>query len=114
MDFNRLLFFWPISSGTKRLKLFLSKILNSFNVRFNVTNIVFMQEYIHTNLKVIKKHLKKRSINLSKINSLSIMEEFKEWNEDPSFDKELIWTLPDLTRIERYKNFCRAIKKEIR
>ena len=70
-----------------------------------------MREYIYTNLKVIKTHLKKRSKKLSKLNSCSINEEFKEWN-DPLFNKELIWTLPDLTRIERYKNFCRSIKKE--
>ena len=72
-----------------------------------------MREYINTNLKVIRKHLKKRTIKLSKLNINSINEEFKEWN-DPSFDNELIWTLPDLTRIERYNNFCRSIKKEIR
>ena len=72
-----------------------------------------MREYINVNLKVIKSHLKKRTKKLSKLNSDSIREEFKEWN-DPLFDKELIWTLPDLTRIDRYKNFCRSIKKEIR
>ena len=72
-----------------------------------------MREYINTNIIVIKKDLKKRTKKLSKLNSDSIREEFKEWN-DPSFDKELIWTLPDLTRIDRYKNFCRSIKKEIR
>ena len=72
-----------------------------------------MREYINVNLKVIKSHLKKRTKKLSKLNSDSIREEFKEWNE-PLFDKELIWTLPDLTRIDRYKNFCRSIKKEIR
>ena len=69
-----------------------------------------MREYINTNFKVIKIHLKKRTKKLSKLNSNSIKEEFKEWN-DPSFEKELIWTLPDLTRIERYMNFCRSIKK---
>ena len=72
-----------------------------------------MREYINTNIRVIKKDLKKRTKKLSKLNSDSIREEFKEWN-DLSFDKELIWTLPDLTRIDRYKNFCRSIKKEIR
>ena len=71
-----------------------------------------MREYINTNIKVIKKYLKKRSKNLSKLNSTSIMEEFKEWN-DASFEKELIWTLPDLTKIERYNNFCRSVKKKI-
>ena len=72
-----------------------------------------MREYINTNFKVIKKHLRVRTKTLSKLNSNSIREEFREWN-DPLFDKELIWTLPDLTRIDRYKNFCRSIKKEIR
>ena len=72
-----------------------------------------MREYINANIKVIKNDLKKRTKKLSKLNSDSIREEFKEWN-DTFFDKELIWTLPDLTRIDRYKNFCRSIKKEIR
>ena len=72
-----------------------------------------MREYINTNIKVIKIHLKKRRKKLSKLNSISINEEFKEWS-DPLFNKELIWTLPDLTRIDRYNNFCRSIKKEIR
>ena len=72
-----------------------------------------MREYINTNLKEIKTYLKKRTKKISKLNNNSINEEFKEWN-DPFFDNELIWTLPDLTRIERYKNFCRSIKKEIR
>ena len=70
-----------------------------------------MREYINTNLKVIKKHLGKRSKKVSRMNRISINQEFKEWN-DPSFKNELIWTLPDLTRVERYKNFCRSIKKE--
>ena len=72
-----------------------------------------MREYINTNLKIIKKHLNKRTKELSKLNRNSIKEEFKEWN-DPLFDNELIWTLPDLTKIERCKNFCRSIKKKIR
>ena len=72
-----------------------------------------MREYINANIRVIKTDLKKRTKKLSKLNSDSIREEFKEWN-DPLIDKQLIWTLPDLTRIERYKNFCRSIKKEIR
>ena len=69
-----------------------------------------MREYINTNLKVIKKHISKRTKKLSKLNSKSLIEEFKEWN-DHAVEKQLIWTLPDLTRIERYKNFCRSIKK---
>ena len=72
-----------------------------------------MREYINANIRVIKADLKKRTKTLSKLNRDSIREEFKEWN-DPLIDKQLIWTLPDLTRIDRYKNFCRSIKKEIR
>ena len=72
-----------------------------------------MREYINTNIKVIRRHLTKRTNKISKLNYNSIEEEFKEWN-DPFFKDELIWTLPDLTRIERYKNFCRSIRKEIR
>ena len=69
-----------------------------------------MRDYIYTNLKVIKKDLTKRTKKLSKVNRNSLNEEFKEWN-DPLFEKDLIWTLPDLTRTERYNNFCRSIKK---
>ena len=71
-----------------------------------------MREYINTNLKVIKKHLNKRSKKLSKLNSDSMKEEFREWN-DSLIENELIWTLPDLTRIERYDNFYRSIKKKL-
>ena len=74
-----------------------------------------MREYIiSTNLKIIKKHLKKRTKKISKLNRQSIIEEFKEWNEDSFNETELIWTLPDLTRIDRFKNFCRSIKKQIK
>ena len=72
-----------------------------------------MREYINTNFKVIKRDLNKRSKKLSNENRKSVKEEFKEWN-DPLFDNDLIWTLPDLTKIERYKNFCRSIKKKNR
>ena len=73
-----------------------------------------MIEYIETNLKEIRNHLKKRKKMISKLNNDSIIEEFKEWNNDPVPETELIWTLPDLTRNERLKNFCRSIKKEIK
>ena len=73
-----------------------------------------MMEYIDTNLTVIRKYLKKRKKSTSISNNASIMEEFKEWSKDPLPETESIWTLPDLTRNERLKNFCRSIKKEIR
>ena len=73
-----------------------------------------MREYIEENIVAIKKYLKKRKRLTSKLNKISIMEEFKEWSDDPIPETESIWTLPDLTRKERLKNFCRSIKKEIR
>tara|TARA_A100001035_G_scaffold279132_1_gene279709 strand:- start:150 stop:371 length:222 start_codon:yes stop_codon:yes gene_type:complete len=73
-----------------------------------------MREYIYNNVREIKKHLKKRQKVLSKLNKKSISEEFKEWNEDLFKNKEIIWTLPDLTINERFNNFCRSIKKEIK
>jgi len=73
-----------------------------------------MREYIEANLAVIKKYLKKRKKVISKLNKASIMAEFKEWSNDPIPETESIWTLPDLTKNERLKNFCRSIKKEIR
>tara|TARA_Y100000991_G_C21760008_1_gene258341 strand:- start:204 stop:422 length:219 start_codon:yes stop_codon:yes gene_type:complete len=72
-----------------------------------------MREYLNKNLKVIEKHLIKRTKKLTKLNRISIQKEFKEWN-DPFYEDELIWTLPDLTRVERYNNFCRSIKKKTR
>ena len=73
-----------------------------------------MREYIEENILAIKKYLKKRKRLTSKLNNVSIMEEFKEWSDHPIPETESIWTLPDLTRKERLKNFCRSIKKEIR
>ena len=73
-----------------------------------------MREYVEQNLTAIKKYLKKRTKGTSNLNIASIMEEFKEWSKDPIPETEAIWTLPDLTRKERLKNFCRSIKKEIR
>ena len=73
-----------------------------------------MREYVETNLSEIRKYLKKRKKFTSKLNNASIMEEFKEWSNDPLPETELIWTLPDLTSNERLTNFCRSIKKEIK
>jgi len=73
-----------------------------------------MMEYIEENIIVIRKYLNKRKKVISKLNNASIMEEFKEWCNDPVPERESIWTLPDLTSDERLKNFCRSIKKEIR
>ena len=72
-----------------------------------------MSEHIETNLTVIRKYFKKRKKVISKSNNDSIIKEFKEWSKDPIPKTELIWTLPDLTRDERLRNFCRSIKKDI-
>ena len=69
---------------------------------------------IDANLAVIRKYLKKRKKVISKLNKASIIQEFKEWSNEPIPEAESIWTLPDLTSKERLKNFCRSIKKEIR
>ena len=73
-----------------------------------------MREYIEANLTEIRKYLNKRKKFTSSLNNASIMEEFKEWSKDPLPETESIWTLPDLTKNERLKNFCRSIKKEIK
>ena len=73
-----------------------------------------MRVHLEANLTEIRKYLKKRKKYTSKLNNASIREEFKEWSKDPLPETESIWTLPDLTRNERLKNFCRSIKKEIR
>ena len=73
-----------------------------------------MSVCIEANLIVIRKYLKRRKKVLSKLNNASIIEEFKEWSIDPIPETESIWTLPDLTKNERLKNFCRSIKKEIK
>ena len=71
-----------------------------------------MREYIEANMIVIRKYLKKRNKVLSKLNQISIMEEFKEWNKDQIPETESIWTLPDLTSNYRLENFYRSIKKK--
>ena len=73
-----------------------------------------MREYIEANLMVIRKYIKKRKKVISKLNKISIMEEFQEWSNYPIPESESIWTLPDLTSNVRLKNFCRSIKKEIK
>ena len=72
-----------------------------------------MREYIQTNLKIIKKHLKKRKKVISNLNKESIAQEFKEWTESNNIENQCIWTLPDLTQNERLDNFCRSIKKNL-
>jgi len=72
-----------------------------------------MREIIKKNLQVIKKFYSSREVISDKNELHPIKNEFQEWIDD-SFNESLeIWTLPDLTRIERLENFCRSIKKKI-
>ncbi len=70
-----------------------------------------MREYINSNLKIIKKYVNLRAKEVSYRNKLSIIQEFKEWDEESILNERNIWTLPDLTSSERFKNFYRSIKK---
>ena len=71
-----------------------------------------MREILKKNLQVIKKfYSSKLHTSENEINSIN--NELKEWIDDSFNGNEEIWTLPDLTRIERLENFCRSIKKKI-
>tara|TARA_Y100000589_G_scaffold292736_1_gene297091 strand:- start:229 stop:447 length:219 start_codon:yes stop_codon:yes gene_type:complete len=71
-----------------------------------------MREIINKNLHEIKKFYSKK-LNLDNNEIKPIRSELKEWVDDSFNGNEEIWTLPDLTRIERLENFCRSIKKKI-
>ena len=72
-----------------------------------------MREVIKKNLQVIKKFYSKK-LNIKDNSEINpIKNELKEWIDDSFSGNEEIWTLPDLTRIERLENFCRSIKKKI-
>ena len=71
-----------------------------------------MREIIKKNLQVIKKFYSSK-LNKSDNEMNSIKNELKEWIDDSFNGNEEIWTLPDLTRVERLENFCRSIKKRI-
>ena len=72
-----------------------------------------MREIIRTNLQVIKKFYLKKS-NIAESGEIyPLKNELKEWIDDSFNGNQEIWTLPDLTRIERLENFCRSIKKKI-
>ncbi len=72
-----------------------------------------MREIIKKNLQEIKKFYSNKSNIPENSEFYSIKNELKEWIDDSFNGNEEIWTLPDLTRIERLENFCRSIKKKI-
>ena len=73
-----------------------------------------MDHLIIKNLNEIKKFYKKRLIKISSLDKRSFRSEYKEWINEAFKGDEEVWTLPDLTRKERYENFCRSIKKKIK
>ena len=60
-----------------------------------------MREIIKKNLKVIKKFYSNKSNNSNKFELYPIKNELKEWIDDSFNGNQEIWTLPDLTRVER-------------
>ncbi len=61
-------------------------------------------------LREIKKYYQGRTSISSPFEDV-IKKEFEEWINDSFQGSENIWTLPDLTKIERFENFYRSIKK---
>ena len=74
---------------------------------------LIMRPELERNLKEIKKYYQCRTSN-SCIYKNTIKKEFEEWINDSFHGSENIWTLPDLTKMERFENFCRSIRKKIK
>jgi len=71
-----------------------------------------MRPELEKSLREIKKYYNGRnSISLPYKNDLK--REFEEWINDSFQGNENIWTLPDLTKLDRFENFCRSIRKKI-
>jgi len=71
-----------------------------------------MRPELENSLREIKKFYQSRtSISFKYKNS--IHKEFEEWINDSFQGSETIWTLPDLTKMDRLENFCRSIRKKI-
>ena len=70
-----------------------------------------MRLELENTLREIKKYYQGRtSISFKYKNA--IKKEFEEWINDSFQGSETIWTLPDLTKMERFENFCRSIRKK--
>ena len=70
-----------------------------------------MRLELEKSLREIKKYYQGRtSISLKYKND--IKKEFEEWINDSFQGNETIWTLPDLTKMERFENFWRSIRKK--
>ena len=71
-----------------------------------------MRPELEKTLREINKFYKSRS-SRSITYKKDLRKEFEEWINDSFQGNEYIWTLPDLTRMDRFENFCRSIKKKI-
>ena len=72
-----------------------------------------MRQELENSLREIKKYYQGRS-SISFKHKIAIKKEFEEWINDSFQGSDTIWTLPDLTKIERFENFCRSIRKKIK
>ena len=71
-----------------------------------------MRPELENSLREIKKYYQGRT-SISFKYKKAIKKEFEEWINDSFQGSEAIWTLPDLTKMERLENFCRSIRKKI-
>ena len=71
-----------------------------------------MRPELENSLREIKKYYQGRT-SISLPYKKDLKKEFEEWINDSFKGNENIWTLPDLTKMERYENFCRSIRKKI-
>ena len=71
-----------------------------------------MRPELENSLREIKKYYQGRIYSSFKYKN-AIKKEFEEWINDSFQGSETIWTLPDLTKMERFENFCRSIRKKI-
>ncbi len=71
-----------------------------------------MRPELDNSLRVIKKYYQVRT-SISFPYKNDIKKEFEEWINDSFQGSENIWTLPDLTKMDRFENFCRSIRKKI-
>ena len=71
-----------------------------------------MRPELEKSLREIKKYYIRRS-SISLLYKNDLKKEFEEWIKDSFKGNENIWTLPDLTKMHRFDNFCRSIKKKV-
>ena len=71
-----------------------------------------MRPELEGSLKEIRKYYVGRSKKSFPYKN-DLKKEFEEWIKDSFQGSYDIWTLPDLTKMERFENFCRSIKKKI-